>query len=42
LRATNANPMDASIHTINSSTVRIITGTNTTGRIDLIVHLIVF
>jgi|11BtaG_2_1085332.scaffolds.fasta_scaffold03298_2 hypothetical protein len=42
LQAQNTNPMDASIHTINSSTVRIITGTNTTGRIDLIVHLIVF
>jgi hypothetical protein len=42
LQAQNTNPMDASIYSINQSTVRIITGTNTTGRIDLIVHLIVF
>ena len=42
LQAQNTNPMDASIHTINASTVRIITGTNTSGLIDVIVHLIVF
>jgi len=42
VNASATNPMDASIHTINSSTVRIITGTNTSGLIDVIVHLIVF
>jgi hypothetical protein len=42
LQAQNTNPMDASIYSINQSTVRIITGTNTTGRDDVTVHLIVF
>lgn len=42
VNASATNPMDASIHTINASTVRIITGTNTGGRSDTKVHLIVF
>jgi len=42
LQAQNTNPMDASIYSINQSTVRIITGTNTAGLIDVTVHLIVF
>jgi hypothetical protein len=42
LQAQNTNTMDASIYSINQSTVRIITGTNTSGRDDVTVHLIVF
>ena len=42
LEAQNTNPIDASIYSINQSTVRIITGTNTLGLRDVTVHLIVF
>jgi len=42
VQAQNTNPMDASIYSINQSTVRILTGTNTGGLIDVTVHLIVF
>lgn len=38
----NVNPVDASIYSISQSTVRIITGSNTSGRSDRSVHLIVF
>ena len=43
VNASTANPVDASIHTITSSSVKIITGTNTSGRVDFAgVHLLVF
>ncbi len=43
VNASTSNPVDASIHTITSSSVRIITGTNTAGLIDYAgVHLLVF
>jgi hypothetical protein len=42
VNASISNPVDASIHTITSSSVRIITGTNSSGRIDYVgVHLLV-
>lgn len=43
VNASTANPVDASIHTISSSSVRILTGTNSAGLIDFAgVHLLVF
>lgn len=42
LNASTANPVDASIYSISTTSVRIITGTNTGGLMDFSVHLTVF
>lgn len=42
LQAQTTNTIDASIVSITSSTIQIITGTNATGLIDCTVHLLVF
>ena len=43
VNASTSNPVDVSIHTITANNVRVITGTNSSGRFDCVgVHILIF